>query len=130
MAAPAGRSIMTVEIHHHYHFARDSEAERSFRVAILRALEALMIDTSKILAAVAEERSENASLRKLAAEQNKILADTAAQLKAAGVDAAALAQVQADLDQAAAELSTDNAATKDAIAANATPAAAPAAPAA
>lgn len=85
-----------------------------------------MIDTSKILAAVAEEKTETASLRALVAAQNKVIADTAAQLKAAGVDAAALAHVQADLDQAANDLSTDNAATKDALAANAPPAADPA----
>jgi hypothetical protein len=92
-----------------------------------------MIDTSKILAAVAEEKTESASLRALVAAQSKVIVDTAAQLKAAladprmaGADTAALVQVQADLDQAAADLSTDNAATKDAIAANATPAAAPA----
>lgn len=95
---------------------------------VLKNQEKIMIDTKAILAAVAEERTENASLRALVVAQNKVISDTASQLKdaLAANDPAALAQVQTDLDQAAADLSTDNAATKDAIAANTPPAAAPA----
>lgn len=86
--------------------------------------ESIMIDTTRILASVAKERTENASLRALIDAQNKILADNAAALKAAiaANDPAALAKVQADLDQAATDLDTDNDATDAAIKAN-TPAA-------
>ncbi len=83
-----------------------------------------MIDTSKILAAVAAERTELASWETLAAQLTKVIADQATALAAAiaASDPAAIAKVQADLDQAATDLSTDNAAAAAAITAN-TPAA-------
>lgn len=86
--------------------------------------EKIMIDTSKILAAVAAERTELASWEALAAAQTKVIGDQATALAAAiaASDPAAIAQVQADLDKAATDLSADNAAAATAISAN-TPAA-------
>lgn len=93
--------------------------------SIIANQEKIMIDTSKILAAVAAERTELASWEALAAAQTKVISDQAAALKTAiaASDPAALAQVQADLDKAATDLSSDNAAAAAAITAN-TPAAA------
>lgn len=90
--------------------------------------ETIMIDTTKILAAVARERTENASLRALLDAKDKIITDSAAALKAAidaGGDPVALAKIQADLDQAATDLDTDSDATEAAINANTPPPAAP-----
>lgn len=80
----------------------------------------LMIDTSKLLAAVADEKTESASLRALVAANSATMKDLSDKLAAAiaANDPAAMAQVQVDLDQAAADLSADNQAAKDAIAAN------------
>lgn len=82
-----------------------------------------MIDTSKILAAVAAERTELASWQGLATQLTGVIATQAAALAAAiaASDPAAIAQVQADLDKAASDLSTDNAAAAAAIAANTPP---------
>lgn len=87
---------------------------------IMNKMEFLMIDTSKILAAVAEERTELAGWKTLAAAQTQALKDAAAALAAANAanDPAAQAQVQADLDKAAGDLSADNAEAKAAITAN------------
>ena len=100
---------------------------REIGLAILLQQETIMIDTTRILAAVARERTEAASLRALNDAKDKIIADTAAALKAAmdaGSDPGALAKVQADLDKAATDLDTDSDAADAAIKANAPPAAA------
>lgn len=97
-------------------------------LAIFTRSETIMIDTTKLLAAVAEERTESASLRALVAANTAALTDISAKLKtatdalaAAGADTAQLAQVQADIDQATADLSADSASSKDAVAANTPP---------
>lgn len=99
--------------------------------------ETIMISTANILAEVARERTELAGWKTLSAGKDKVIADTSAALKvatdalaAAGVDTAALAQVQIDLDQAAANLKNDNDEAEAAIGANVSPPAAPSAPAA
>lgn len=91
---------------------------------VIENLRSIMIDTSKILAEVARERTELASWKTMNAAKDKVIADQAAALAAAiaANDPAAIAKVQADLDQAANDLSADNAEAEAAIAAN-TPAA-------
>lgn len=96
---------------------------------IIRKLESIMIDTTKLLAEVARERTELASWKALSAAKDKAMADVAASLKTAtdalataGVDTTALAKVQADLDQAATDLKNDNDDAEAALAANVTPA--------
>src|ERR1700704_359874 len=126
-------------VHHHIHHsstidrpAPDEaprwaiELDRKLSLVLTR-LESSMIDTSKILAEVAREKTESASLRTLVSGMAASMTDLSAQLKAAiaSGDPAALAQVQADLDKATTDLSTDNDATAAAITAN-TPAAPPA----
>ncbi len=108
------------------------EIELGIGVAlILSKLETLMIDTSRILAEVARERTELAGWKTLSAGKDKLIADALAQLKtatdalaAAGADTAALAKVQADLDQGAADLKNDNDEAETAIHANVSPPAA------
>jgi len=76
-----------------------------------------VIDTTKILAAVAEETTELKSWEALAAAQSDAMKTLADALKAA-IDASdpdAIARVQADLDQAATQLSADNAEAAAAI---------------
>lgn len=129
--AEMGAAIMRIVIEHHY-YQHPSNEVRAWEAEVLHRLdlilnnqETIMIDTTRILAAVAKERTENASLRALVDAQTKIMTDTAAALKAAmdaGNDPAAIAKVQADLDQAATDLETDNDATDAAVKAN-TPAA-------
>lgn len=108
---------------------------------ILETVHRMSIDTTKMLAAVAAERTENASLRALLiahvgveTDLSKKLADALKNIPPAGggdvqaqLDAAnktiadlttAATQVQADLDTAAGDLAADNQATADAIAAN------------
>lgn len=82
-------------------------------------LENIMIDTTKIRASVAQEVTENASLRTLLRGAIDTMADLSKQLAAAiaANDPAALAQVQADLDTAASELDADDEDTAAAIAA-------------
>ena len=79
-----------------------------------------MIDTSRILAEVARERTELASWKTLSAAKDKVIADQAAALAAAiaANDPAAIAKVQADLDQAATDLKNDNDEAEAAVAAN------------
>lgn len=79
-----------------------------------------MIDTTRILAEVARARTELASYKVLSDAQTQVISDQAAALKAAiaANDPAAIAQVQADLDKAAVDLSADNDAAAQAIAAN------------
>jgi hypothetical protein len=104
-----------------------SELRKLLRLVISKQ-EKIMIDTSKILAEVARERTELASWKALSAAKDKVIADTAAALKAAtdalaaaGTDTAALAQVQADLDKAATDLKNDNDEAEAAVKAGATP---------
>ena len=82
-----------------------------------------MIDTTKLLAEVARERTDSASLRALVTANSTAIADLSAQLAAAiaAGDPAVLAQVQADLDKVASDLSLDNDAAEAAIAANVPP---------
>jgi hypothetical protein len=118
------------------HFHDDEEtAERLCRIEetlgiIIEDQEQIMVDTSKIIAAVAAEKSKVDSLIALANGQSASMKDLAAQLAAAiaANDPAALAQVQSDLDKAADDLGTETAAVSAAIDAN-TPAAPPAPPA-
>lgn len=124
---------MRLEIHH-FHHPDQATAERLERIEcmlgqVLRNQENEMIDTSKMLAAVAAERTELASWKTLAAAQTQALKDAAAALAAANAanDPTAQAQVQADLDKAASDLSADNADAAAAILANTPPAATPAA---
>lgn len=91
----------------------------------------MAIDTSRILAEVARERTELASWKTLSAGKDKLIADALAQLKtatdalaASGADTAALAKVQADLDQGASDLKNDNDEAETAIKANVSPPAA------
>ena len=120
---------MNIVVHRYDH--ADSEVrQRLIRLevalkGVVAKQERLMIDTSKLLAAVAEEKTETASLRALADALTTAMKDLSAQLAAAiaANDPVAIAQVQKDLDQATAELSTDSQATKDAVAANTPPSA-------
>lgn len=86
-----------------------------------------MVDTSKILAAVAASKTKVDSLITLVNGQSDTMKELSAQLKAAiaANDPAAMAQVQADLDKASADLDTESASVQTAIDAN-TPAPAPA----
>jgi hypothetical protein len=86
----------------------------------------MAIDTSKLLVAVAAERTELKSWEALDAAQTTAMTKLAADLATAiaNSDPAAIAQVQADLDKAATDLSADNAEAAAAITAN-TPAAPP-----
>lgn len=72
--------------------------------------EAIMINTAQILAEVAREHTELASWKALSAAKDKVISDQAAALAAAiaANDPAAIAKVQADLDQAATALKNDN----------------------
>lgn len=122
---------------HHFHHPDEATAEQLCRIErmlgdILEKQETIMIDTSKLLAAVARETTANASLRALVAANTQVQADSAAKLKtaidalaAAGADTAALAQVQADLDTATKNLSVDSDQSEAALAANVAPAPAP-----
>ena len=87
---------------------------------IIFKLDKIMIDTSKILAAVAQENTELKSWEALVDGLTATMKDLSTQLAAAIVanDPAALAQVQADLDKAAADLSADNQEATAAITAN------------
>jgi len=123
---------MRIEIHHIHHTEKEI-AERLRRVELmfgitLTNLESIMIDTSKILAAVAAEKTKVDSLIALANGQTVTMKDLSVQLAAAiaANDPAALAQVQTDLDNAATALSTETAAVTAAIDANTPPAPAPA----
>lgn len=136
---------------HHDRKARHDQVVLDALGLILKTVHQMSIDTTKMLAAVALERSENASLRALLiahvgveTDLSKKLADALAQIQPAPPptdDVAALKQqladaqasnkaladaatsVQADLDQASSDLAADNQATADAISANQLPAA-------
>lgn len=127
---------------HHDRKARHDQVVLDALGLILKTVHQMSIDTSKMLAAVALERSENASLRALLiahvgveTDLSKKLADALAAIPPAPVggdlqvqlDAAnktiadlqtAATSVQADLDTAASDLAADNQATADAITAN------------
>jgi hypothetical protein len=87
---------------------------------VLQLLENIMINTTAILKAVADERTELKSWEALSAAQATTMAKLASDLAAAIAqnDPVAIAKVQADLDQAATDLSADNAEAAAAIAAN------------
>jgi fatty acid-binding protein DegV len=96
--------------------------------AFLNTQELIMVDTSRILAAVAAEKTKVDSLITLVNAQNDTMKALSAQLAAAiaANDPAALAKVQADLDKASNDLDSESASVQTAIDAN-TPAPAPAA---
>lgn len=98
----------------------------SLTLRLSRKVHHMAIDTKGILKAVADERTELKSWETLATQLTAAITKLAADLAAAiaANDPAAIAQVQADLDKAAADLSADNAEAAAAIAAN-TPAATP-----
>jgi hypothetical protein len=109
----------------HFHHSDEATAERLCRIermlgTILENQEDIMIDTSKIVAAVAAEKTKVDSLIALSNGQSATMKDLGTQLAAAiaANDPAALAQVQADLDKAADDLSTETAAVGAAIDAN------------
>lgn len=120
---------MRLDIHHHVELSPEVRGRFDDLSRKLDHLtETIMIDTSKILAEVARERTELSGWKTLSAGKDKVIADTSAALKtatdalaAAGADTAALAQVQADLDKAATDLKNDNDEAAAAIAANAAP---------
>jgi hypothetical protein len=121
---------MRIDFHLFIHDESDQDtAERLSRMEemlgeSLDNQESIMIDTSKIIAAVSAEKTKVDSLIALANGQAASMKDLAAQLAAAiaANDPAAMAQVQADLDKAADDLGTETKAVSDAIDAN-TPAA-------
>jgi predicted nucleic acid-binding Zn-ribbon protein len=108
-------------IKHIHHF--DDSCVRAF-AEIQRKLGAIMIDTSKLLAAVAREKTDNDSLRALVQANTKAMSDLSSQLADAiakldaGTDTTALEAVQADLDKATADLSLDSDKTEAALAAS------------
>src|SRR5882672_2401186 len=115
--------------HHHNHQTPwDSAPPWAIEIGlmvsqVLEKLENIMIDTSKIIAAVAAEKTKVDSLITLANGQSATMKDLSAQLAAAiaAGDPAALAQVQADLDKASSDLDTETAAVTAAIDANTPP---------
>lgn len=122
---------MNFTIHHHHHGDAQVEArlrsvERNLDL-INQNMESIMIDTSRILAEVARERTELASWKALSAAKDKVIADQATALAAAiaANDPVAIAKVQADLDQAAVDLKNDNDDAEAAIGANTSPAPTP-----
>lgn len=96
-------------------------------LVLQRKIDDAMIDTSKLLAAVAKQTTDVASLRALADAQNQAMATLSQQLAAAiaANDPAAIAQVQADLDKAVADLSTSDDGVVASLAANVQPSAGP-----
>jgi Skp family chaperone for outer membrane proteins len=120
-----------IEIHRHF---GDRDAENHRRVtdrtlsAMTRQLENLMINTQRILASVAKQKTETDSLRALVASVKTQLTTTKEELRAAiaAMDPAALAQAQKDIDDAAALLDTDDQQVADALAENVDPSAPPA----
>lgn len=126
---------MRIDIHHHIELSPEVNAQLytfQHRLDLInQRISQMAIDTSKILAEVARERTELASWKTLSAGKDKLIADAVASLKvatdalaASGVDTAALAKVQADLDQGAADLKNDNDEAEAAIKANVSPPAA------
>ncbi len=120
--------MIRIEVHH-FHHPDGGAAERWRRIEnqlgeILINQELTMIDTSKILASVAAEKTKVDSLIALANGQSATMKDLSAQLAAAiaANDPAALAKVQADLDQASTDLDAETAAVGAAIDANTPPA--------
>lgn len=112
---------MRIDVHFHDNTEQDL-AERLARIEemlgeVIDNQEIEMIDTSKIVAAVAAEKTKVDSLIALAKGQSAAMKDLAAQLAAAiaANDPAAMAQVQADLDKAADDLGTETAAVDAAI---------------
>jgi hypothetical protein len=101
-------------------FRNDRSLVIMFLRAILRNQETIMIDTSKILAAVSAEKTKVDSLIALVDGQTATMKDLSAQLASAiaANDPAALAQVQSDLDKAADDLSAETSAVSTAIDAN------------
>lgn len=91
---------------------------------ILARQDKIMLDTSKALAAVRQENTDNASLRALLAQIVQALTTTNAALAAAVAagNPADIAQAQIDLDTIAQLASTDDAQTQAALAANVQPA--------
>lgn len=117
---------MRIDFHLYFHDDPDQDtAERLSRIEemldeSLDNQDKIMIDTSKIIAAVAAEKSKVDSLIALANGQSATMKDLSAQLAAAiaANDPVALAQVQVDLDKAAEDLGTETAAVSAAIDAN------------
>lgn len=99
-----------------------AEQLRQIREQLALIKERHMVDTSKILAAVDAAKTKIDSLIALSNGQSQKMKDLSTQLAAAiaANDPVALAQVQADLDKASTELSTENDAVDAAIAANTT----------
>lgn len=117
--------------HNHHHCDRPWDEAPPYAIElremlrlIIRNQEKIMIDTSRILTEVARERTELASWKALSGAKDKVIADQAAALATAiaANDPAAIAKVQADLDQAATDLKNDNDDAEAAIAANVSPA--------
>ena len=133
------RTTYVTHTHHHVHHLDQPMAEALNKMTaglglIQQTLGKLMIDTSKLLAAVAREKTDNDSLRALVSANTAAMQQLSDELKAAiaAGDPAAMTAVQADLDKAATDLSLDSDKTEAALAASVPPAPAtsPATPAA
>lgn len=119
---------MRIDIHIHYH-PDEETAERLCRTEdkldeVLERIIEMAIDTKAALDAVRQLTTDSASqrelLKQIKAGLDKALSDLAAAL--AANDPAAAAQAQQDLAEIANLANTEDAAVKDAIAANTPPA--------
>ena len=126
--------IFTVE-HHHYHHLDRPLAEALVQIhSLLGALQSsvnqMQIDTSKLLAEVARQKTDNDSLRALVQAQTTAMAQISQKLADAieAEDPVALQAVQTDLDKATTDLSLDSDKTEAALNANVIPTTAPATP--
>lgn len=120
-------SLFTIthrHVHHFDHAAAEALGEvRTSLGSIDNKLRTIMLDTSKLLAAVAREKTDNDSLRALVEANTKAITQLSADLATAiaNNDPVAMQKVQDDLDKAATDLSVDSDKTEAALAANVSP---------
>lgn len=128
--------LFTVDHHHYYHLDQaTAEALVQIKVdvgALQRMMRNHMIDTSKLLAVVAREQTDNDSLRALVAANTAAWDQVAIELKKAtdalanqGANTTDLVALQATIDKASDDLSLDSDKTEKALAANIRPAPVP-----
>jgi hypothetical protein len=123
-----------MKFHFYHHHSWDEEVppwvdEQTARADLtLDKLDALMIDTSKLLESARKQSTENASLRALLASVKEQLTKSTADLAAAiaASDPAATAAAQKDINDTVALLDADDAATEAALSENVQPAPQPA----
>lgn len=120
-------TLLKVE-HHHFHHLDRPMAEALNKVtlqlaSIAKMVSTNMIDTSKLLAAVAREKTDNDSLRALVVANTTAMATLSKQLAdaIAANDPVAMQQVQTDLDKASSDLALDSDKTEAALAASVPP---------